>query len=216
MSSSTPDLASQVQVPKEHYFTFAYNHKSRWLTYYYQLQLFRRYKVRTAVEIGPGHGWLKSIAQDLGVSVTTVDIDPALRPDVVASIEKLPFANASFDAVCAFEVLEHMPFEQFPKHLREMARVARKNVIISLPDHQHTLLHFALKVPFLRYLELFIKIPSFSKHTFDGQHYWEVGKRGYSPHKVRQIIREAGFHIDEEFVPSDAPMNRYFVLSAHE
>lgn len=39
---------------------------------------------------------------------TTLDIDPARKPDVVGDIYRLPFADASWDTVVMIEVLEHL------------------------------------------------------------------------------------------------------------
>ena len=62
--------------------------------------------------IGVGDGlvpfYLKEV---LGIKVTTCDIDPELQPDIVADVRNLPCADASYDAVAVFEVLEHLPFE---------------------------------------------------------------------------------------------------------
>lgn len=201
-----------IQVPRDHYFNWQYNHKARWLTYFYQLQLFRKYSCTNVCEVGPGHGWMKMVAKDLGVEVTTVDFDPALKPDVVASIEALPFAPETFDAVCAFEVLEHMPFEQFEQNIAYLARVSKKYVFVSLPDHRSILLHILLKLPFVTYRNVFCKVSSGKKHVFDGQHYWEIGKVGYSPERVIQACQHAGLSVVETFVPSDTPSNFYIVL----
>ena len=118
-----------IQVNKEHYFSDNYNHKARWLSFFYQLKLLQREDIKKVLEIGPGNGWVTYILKDLGLKVTTVDIDKELKPDFVASVDKLPFPDNSFDVVCAFEVLEHMPFEYFLNNLKEMSRVSKKNVM---------------------------------------------------------------------------------------
>ena len=115
-----------IQVNKEHYFSDNYNHKARWLSFFYQLKLLQREDIKKVLEIGPGNGWVTYILKDLGLKVTTVDIDKELKPDFVASVDKLPFPDNSFDVVCAFEVLEHMPFEYFLNNLKEMSRVSKK------------------------------------------------------------------------------------------
>lgn len=202
----------KIQVNKEHYFNDEYNHKARWLSFFYQIKILRKIKASNVLEIGPGNGWVTRILGDMGMQVTTVDIDKELRPDFVAGIDKLPFTDNAFDAVCAFEVLEHMPFEDFVSNLKEMSRVSSKYVVISLPDHRRILFHLLLKIPLINYKNIFIKIPSFKKHVFDGQHYWEIGKVGYSVAKVREAIEKSGLKIVDSFVPSDAPSNHYFVL----
>jgi len=43
-------------------------------------------------------------------------------------------ADKSLDVVCAFQMLEHVPYEKSLAIFAEMAHVARKGAVISLPD----------------------------------------------------------------------------------
>jgi SAM-dependent methyltransferase len=52
-----------------------------------------------------------------------------------ASAYDLPFGEASFDLVCAFEVLEHL--ERPRDALAEMARVSRQSLLVSVPREPH-------------------------------------------------------------------------------
>lgn len=67
------------------------------------------------------------------VEVYEVDVqgDCDLKVDL-DSLDKLPFADNSFDVVCAFDVLEHL--ENFHLLNSEMYRIATKYVLISLPN----------------------------------------------------------------------------------
>jgi SAM-dependent methyltransferase len=56
---------------------------------------------------------------------------PAL---VAAEAQRLPFADASFDCVCAVTVLQHIRWEEQAQALEEMARVARPGACIVLLD----------------------------------------------------------------------------------
>ena len=86
------------------------------------------------LEIGVGSGIIKVLCDLFGVDIKTVDIDQDLKPDYVASVLDLPFDDKSFDLVVCFQVLEHISFEEFTKALLELYRVARRYVILSLPD----------------------------------------------------------------------------------
>lgn len=205
-------VTHNIQVERDHYFNSGYNHKARWLTYFYQIELLSKLHAKKVLEIGPGHGWVKRIAADLGIHIETVDIDPALQPDYVASLAELPLPDNSYDVVCAFEVLEHIPFDTFITNIQEMARVSKKYVVISVPDHRRILFHLRLKIPFLKYKEIFIKIPTSTEHIFDGQHYWEIGKKGYPVSAVTDAIRKAGLILENSVVYSDTPTNHFFVL----
>src|SRR3546814_16354296 len=89
--------------------------------------------------------------------------------------------DCSVDVICAFQVLEHMPFETSMQALEEMCRVARKAVVISLPDVE-TCWPSTVKIPRLGEIKFIIPQPFFSprQHIFDGEHYWisEEGRVG--------------------------------------
>jgi SAM-dependent methyltransferase len=54
----------------------------------------------------------------------------------------LPFADSSFDVVICLEVLEHLERENGEKLLKELERVASKQVILSTPVGQYKLDYF--------------------------------------------------------------------------
>jgi SAM-dependent methyltransferase len=55
---------------------------------------------------------------------------------VLGSADVLPFPDMNFDLVLCCETLEHLPFEVYPKALKEMERVASKYIIISVPKDE--------------------------------------------------------------------------------
>lgn len=85
------------------------------------------------LDIGTGHGDMLVEAEKLGFSpVRGTEILPALLNDRVfyAEAHALPFAKDTFDAVTAFEVIEHLLPGDDEALCREMGRVARRRVII--------------------------------------------------------------------------------------
>lgn len=199
------------QVGKSHYDFERYAFEGRFVSYYSQLKEVLAQKPSSVLEVGVGGRVFGSfIKNNTTVSYTSVDVDEELHPDVVGSVLALPFADASFDVACAFEVLEHLPFEQFDQALAELCRVARTHVVISVP-HFGPMLSFSLKVPFLPQIRVALKIPFPVKHIFNGQHYWELGKRGYPVALIRRKLSEHGVLI-RDFVPFGSPYHHFFVL----
>lgn len=82
---------------------------------------------------GGGKRHLKQSIGSGGVDVFEVDLqgdcDLKVNLDEIVS---LPFEDRSFDVACAFDVLEHL--EKFHQINEEMFRVAKKYVLISLPN----------------------------------------------------------------------------------
>ena len=80
--------------------------------------------------------------------MTTLDIDPALKPDITGSVLSIPLGDKAFDAVGCFEVLEHLPYEEFPKALSEIRRVCSGRAVLSVPDHT-PIYRFNIELPLI-------------------------------------------------------------------
>jgi len=200
------------QVDTSHYARGVYRARERWVSYWHQLDLVRRCAPHTLLEIGPGPGVVTQELRRDGVAVTTLDIAADLKPDVVGSITALPFANAQFDLILAAEVLEHIRWEDVPQALGELSRVARSHVVVSVP-HPGWVFLLGIKIPLVKKIDLLLQIPFFWKqHTFDGQHYWELGKRHYPTRAFIQLARRAGLRLVSTHKYADDPVHRLFVF----
>lgn len=200
------------QVDKEHYRFERYCHFGRWASYWYQLREVLALRPKSVLEIGVGDGVLKNyLVGNRGVEYRNVDVAEDLGPDIVGSVDDLPVPDASFDVAVAFEVLEHLPFERFEKSLAELSRVSRKHVVISLP-HFGPPVMLCLKVPFLKEFRFAWKFPFPRRHEFNGEHYWEIGKKGYPPGRIREAMSRH-FSIEREFVPFENQYHHFFVLA---
>lgn len=189
-----------------------YSDKSRWVSYYHQISLVKSLiNNGSVVEIGVGN---KVVAKYLKTmfDVATVDIIESLEPDYVASVEDLSmFQNESFDVALCAEVLEHLPFEKLLVCLSELGRITKQYVIISLPYWGYTF-GLELRLPKLGTKIFKFKISGIKKHKFNGQHYWEIGKKGYSLKLIKNKINEANFSIIRSFWDIHDPYHYYFVL----
>ncbi|TCJ39643.1 class I SAM-dependent methyltransferase [Parafrankia sp. BMG5.11] len=187
----------------------------RWTSVWHQLNEVAALKPNKVMEVGPGAGYFKAAASCLGIPVETVDLDPELRPDHVASVTDLPFLDCSFDLTCAFQVLEHLPFEVALTALSELTRVARQHVVISLPDASRTW-RYLWHLPKLGERRVLLRRPQVRPldHHFDGEHYWELNKRGYDLDTViDSFLKSGSLRLDRTFRPFENAYHRFFVFS---
>ena len=183
----------EVQVAPEHYDFERYDDAERWMSYWHQLRVVLAVRPRTVLEIGPGSGVFRNYLRSVGIDVKTFDLDATRDVDFVGDITKmdevLP-AGMTFDAVCAFQVLEHLPLSELETCLQNIAARANPHVFISLPyrglrirlglwwgDHYLTLGHKFL-LPW--------------RHKPCPEHYWELGY----PLTARKITKVLAKHLD--------------------
>lgn len=191
---------------------FKYDHQSRWLSYLYQIRFAVAGNSKKILEVGIGNGTTSQYLKKAGYNVTTVDYEQKLNPDVVADVTNLPFGDKTFDNVLCCEVLEHLPFTEFPKALAELARVSKKYLYITVPDHRRMPFKFSFKLPFLNEYVLAPRFDFKTKHVFDNFHYWEIGKKGYSLSRLIKEIESLNLKIIDHKSPPEIAMVHYFFL----
>jgi SAM-dependent methyltransferase len=89
------------------------------------------------LDVGGGTGWL-TLGLRHRFHVVTLDMSmPSLLVGsderVVGDASRLPFGDAAFDIVLSSEMLEHLPPGVFDNARRELARVARRFLIVTVP-----------------------------------------------------------------------------------
>lgn len=86
------------------------------------------YLAGTILDVGSRNNALR----DLGKNCTLVDKNNPELPAFDWEQERLPFADSSFDTVVCLDTLEHI--NDLHRSLGDLLRVARRHVIISLPN----------------------------------------------------------------------------------
>ncbi len=202
---------TSAQVDKEHYAFGSYGFEGRFVSYYWQLREVLSRKPASILEVGVGDNVFGNFVRaNTPVSYRSLDIAADLKPDVIGSILEMPQADKSADISCAFEVLEHLPYDDVPQALGELARVARQYVVISIP-HFGPMISFSLKIPFIPQIRFAYKVPVPKSHVFNGQHYWELGKRGYPVAKFRTLLSTIG-RIEHDFIPFNSEYHHFFIV----
>jgi ubiquinone/menaquinone biosynthesis C-methylase UbiE len=202
------------QVNSSHYVDISYDTKERFISYWHQIFEIRSMAPQTILEIGIGNGFVAQYMKRLNYNITTVDIDMHLNPDIVASVSAMPFQSNIFDLVACFEVLEHLPFEYFILSLKEIYRLSKCHVVLSLPDVQRVYPVY-IKIPKLGEIKKLISLFRIRKlkHEFNGEHYWEIGKGDYPLKRILKIIREVKFNISYTYRIFENPYHRLFILT---
>jgi len=95
----------------------------------------------TILEVGCGNGAITNRLSLRDCYVCGLDINQqALEcvnvDKIVGNVGILPFKDKSFDLILCCEVLEHLPFQVYPEALKEIERVAKEYIVISVPFRQ--------------------------------------------------------------------------------
>ncbi len=105
---------------------------------------------RRVLDVGCGDGRLShEVKQKLdcflvALDLSTVALARLTVPKCCGSAGQLPFADRSFDMVMATEILEHLPIALYPLVLSELARVARRYLLITVPNSENLEEHMAV------------------------------------------------------------------------
>lgn len=195
------------------YFSSEYDSKERFCSYWHQINEVVSLNPKKVLEIGIGNRFVTKYLQAKKINITTIDVAHSLQPDIVGSVLAIPFYDESFDVVACYQLLEHLPYRNFQKALREIFRVSQRHVTLSLPDVT-TVYRFNIELPRTRPIKKLIShpFPRSSVHNFDGEHYWLIGKTSYPLKKIIHDINEAGFQILKTYRVFEWYYHRFFIL----
>lgn len=136
----------------------------------------------SALDIGAGAGWYARYLAGNGYTVTAIDVNPLFNDPRIKIVrqsleESLPFADASFDTVMAWDVVEHI--EDEAQALDELARVTKPGgrILVSVPHADDS----RLASSYLTYC-----------HFKDKTH-----RREYLPRDLVQRFSRLGFRVRE-------------------
>jgi len=204
-------MATTHEIPAKH----RYNTRERFSSYWTQIDETLRAAGPGSriLEIGVGTGLTAWYLEDTGLQVMTVDHLVHRNPTVAADLRHLPFAGASFEAVVAFQVLEHIPFAEFASALSELARISRGHVIISLPNTSAKIA-LALSLPRVGGVNTVWCLPFYARKSADRSvgHHWEIGVKDYPLQRVISAIEHAGLNVERQYCLHQNPYHHFFVL----
>ncbi|MFH1931813.1 MAG: methyltransferase domain-containing protein [Pseudomonadota bacterium] len=169
-------------------------------TYYQYRDLRLCGDVKKLLIIGPGQGLDTQVLKWREYEVTTFDIDKTFNPDAIGSVHGLSiYDDGSFDAIIVSHVLEHLAVPYLDRCLSELSRVG-KYCLIYLPvagRHFQLRLKMDLKGIDLSYIfdlfNFFHRPDGVTPRYCQGQHYWEIGMRGF---RVADLVRRFEKHFE--------------------
>ena len=99
-------------------------------------------EIKSCLDLGCGDG---TILNKLNPELFKVGLDIShdallnaeVEKKVLACSSRLPFRSNSYDLVICTEVLEHLPSEQFELSINEIQRIAKKNILVSVPFQEN-------------------------------------------------------------------------------
>ena len=167
--------------------------KEHWLSYWHQLKLMLESLEAkdSMIELGIGSGFTSNYLRSKNIDVLTVDIDKKKSPDIVSdAISFKP--NKNYDHFCAFEVFEHMKFEEMENVLKNIKSKINKNIFISVPIYKKTPINIELK--FKSYWKsLTVKTPKTS--IIDPHHQWELNYKDITEEKLISVFEHHNFKL---------------------
>ena len=172
--------------------------------------------VASILEVGPGNGFFSSTATRLGYDVKTADIRTWSNPDYLGDFREIEIPER-FDLVAAFEMLQHLPYEELRSTLRKLASLSNRYVLISVPAHVYRF-ELAVEIPGMvtprrlglgwlrgrhslsfRWERPRSKGPSKSdwegREDYWNPHYWEVGRKSFPKSRLLSDIESSGLRI---------------------
>lgn len=178
-----------------------------WYRYYFIVKEALSLAPRSVLEVGVGSGIVKNCLSPAVGEYVVMDINAKLRPDILGDLrDHNPELQGRFDCVIVADVLEHMPFSDLGKNLKNIYSYLAPGgrAIITIP---HRRSHFLFMTP--AYKPHVITVPTgflspgafwrrFIKRKIwiDPHHLWEIGDGHVKRKHVERTFADCGFGME--------------------
>ncbi len=204
---SGQEASSTAAVIDKNYYDFEkYVSKTRILTYHYQISELTRAKPGSILEIGIGSKVVASVLKGLSLPVTTIDINPELKPDIVGSVTDLKsvVAPKSYDWILCARVLHHLSFVDFEIALKELASISKTGVVLTLPI-EDLRIYFSIRRTAAQYKTKSLPLPLFLK---------KLAYKIFNKSEQRyRFLWKINSHSDTSMDNIENIISKYFVIS---
>lgn len=94
------------------------------------------------LDVGAGNGIVTNRLLERGLTAVAFDfsevaLESVRGPTVVGDVRDMPFDDRSYDLCVMSEVLEHLGSGTFERALKEVARITRRHVVITVPNREN-------------------------------------------------------------------------------
>lgn len=166
-----------------------YKYDGRWKSVVARMKEYYNLKDNASIlDIGAGKGFMlydfKELMHDCtiaGIDVSTYAIDHSMssvKPYLkVASAEKLPYPDKSFDLVVSINSIHNLPLEKLKTALREIERVSRGNSYITIDawhneEERANLFKWVLTAETMMHVDDWKKL--FEEVQYTGDYWWFI------------------------------------------
>lgn len=169
--------------------------KKHWELYWYQQKIMqnRISKEESILEIGVGSGFTSNYLKSKGYKVKSVDIDPNKRPDFIENIVDVDQDFFSFDVILAFNIFEHIPYNDLLKVFDQLKKSQISKMFISLPIFKKLI--FEAYLYFILFPPKDITIFKKKKKINSSHHHWELEYNDYTLKKLKNDLNFRNFFL---------------------
>ncbi len=173
--------------------------KLHWEWYWHQQKLMEgalSQKDRIA-EIGVGSKFTYNYLKGKGFNIVSVDIDADKKPDILENIVSCDESFFDFDVVMAFNIFEHLPYDEFMSVAGKMARRKVTRFFLGLPQNKKIV--FELKIRLGRYFNREWILTRPKKRITTPNHHWELEYREYTSERLIADMKKHGYALENMF-----------------
>jgi hypothetical protein len=176
---------------------------NRWNLYWQQQKLLHNSINQSdkIAEIGVGTKFTYNYLKSKGYNVTSIDIDPDKNPDILLNIVECDPSQLKFDTILAFNIFEHIPFEEFLSTIDKFSSADISNIFFSVPLNKKILFEFKLRIG--RYLNKEIVFDKRRNKITAEHHHWELDYKEYTKHKLVAELSQRNYDLENSFTFSN-------------